>query len=171
MFWAKLAGQPVDWPVSNALPPAFQAALSTDGAPSADAFLDEHSAYLAGWTLAMAGDHAAADAQFEKIGAQAARKALRARSGVKLPAQRRGPYRAARRHPHGLTRAEQTVLKLIAEGKSNAAIAAELSRSPRTVENHVSSILSKLHCSNRLEVVLRLQSESWILGADAPTAT
>lgn len=171
LFWAKLAGQTVDWPASNALPPAFQAALSPDAPPSAEAFLADQSAYLAGWTLVMAGDPAAADALFERIGAQAARKALRARPGVRLPAQRRGPYRAARRHPHGLTRAEQTIVKLIAEGKSNATIAAELSRSPRTVENHVSSILSKLHCANRLEVVLRLQSESWILGPDAPAAT
>jgi DNA-binding NarL/FixJ family response regulator len=80
-----------------------------------------------------------------------------------LTVQPRGLYHAAKAHPYELTGKEQAVLAMLADGKSNALIADELSRSRRTVENHVSSILSKLSCKNRLEVVLRTQSEPWIL--------
>jgi DNA-binding NarL/FixJ family response regulator len=58
----------------------------------------------------------------------------------------------------------------MAEGASNADIAGQLSRSPRTVEHHVSSILGKLNAANRLEATLRVISEPWIArqGSEAP---
>ena len=83
-----------------------------------------------------------------------------------LPKQRRGPYAAARRHPLGLTRNQQRVLNLIAQGMGNREIARQLSRSPRTIEHHVSAVLGKLNAANRMEVLLRLRSEPW-LAADA----
>ena len=46
------------------------------------------------------------------------------------------------------------VLRLVAEGKSNAEIGAELHLSPTTVRNHVSTILSKLGFSNRIEAAI-----------------
>ncbi len=46
---------------------------------------------------------------------------------------------------------EIQVLKLVAEGKSNAHIADELILSSTTVRNHVSAILNKLGLSNRIE--------------------
>lgn len=79
-----------------------------------------------------------------------------------LPRQRRGPYRAARSHPMGLTRREQDVLALMVEGATNDQIAKSLSRSPRTIEHHVSSILSKLNVGNRMEVTLRVHNEPWL---------
>ncbi len=51
----------------------------------------------------------------------------------------------------GLTRRELEVLQLIAQGKSNKHIAAELNRSLATVATHVRSILSKTHTANRTE--------------------
>jgi DNA-binding CsgD family transcriptional regulator len=48
-----------------------------------------------------------------------------------------------------LTRREREVAILIGQGKSNSEIAAELVVSKRTVETHVSHILSKLGLSNR----------------------
>jgi DNA-binding NarL/FixJ family response regulator len=45
---------------------------------------------------------------------------------------------------------EVEVLQLIARGLDNSEIAAELSISPRTAKNHVSSILSKLEVPNRI---------------------
>ncbi len=51
----------------------------------------------------------------------------------------------------GLTPRETEVLRLVAAGASNAAIAAELFISPKTVSVHVSSILAKLGASNRGE--------------------
>jgi DNA-binding NarL/FixJ family response regulator len=43
------------------------------------------------------------------------------------------------------------VLALVAEGKSNGEIAAELSLAEKTVRNHVSAILAKLGLTNRIE--------------------
>ncbi|MBP1886164.1 ATP-binding protein [Sinorhizobium mexicanum] len=82
-----------------------------------------------------------------------------------LPKARRGPYGAARRHPLGLTRHEQQVLALMAEGMSNKEAARRLSRSPRTIEHQVSSVLGKFHAANRMEVLLRLRGEPWLLSA------
>ncbi|MFE0758862.1 ATP-binding protein [Inquilinus sp. NPDC058860] len=82
-----------------------------------------------------------------------------------LPRARRGPYAAARRHPLGLTRRELQVLRLLAQGMGNQDIARRLVRSPRTVEHHVSAVLGKLNASSRMDVVLRLHSEPWLLSA------
>jgi DNA-binding CsgD family transcriptional regulator len=49
----------------------------------------------------------------------------------------------------GLTRREIDVLRLVAEGSSNSAIARTLFISPKTVSVHVSNILAKLEVSNR----------------------
>lgn len=50
-----------------------------------------------------------------------------------------------------LTERELDVLRLLAEGKSNAEIAEGLVLSDKTVRNHISIILDKLHVSNRVE--------------------
>ena len=50
---------------------------------------------------------------------------------------------------HGLTQRELEVLRLVAAGKTNRAIAAELVVSDRTVDRHVSNIFNKLHVSSR----------------------
>lgn len=52
-----------------------------------------------------------------------------------------------------LTGREAQVLRLLAQGRANKEIAAELVISERTVKFHVSSILSKLGASNRTEAV------------------
>jgi DNA-binding NarL/FixJ family response regulator len=48
-----------------------------------------------------------------------------------------------------LTRQEQKILLLIAEGKTNKEIAAEIFLSDKTVKNYVSSILAKLNLQRR----------------------
>jgi len=50
-----------------------------------------------------------------------------------------------------LSSREMEVLALVAEGKSNREIASRLSLSEKTVDHHVSAILTKLHLSNRIE--------------------
>lgn len=105
-----------------------------------------------------------------RAGAALAR-ALAQRTGIAshLPKPRRGPYAAARRHPAGLTQNEQQVLALIAQGLTNKEVARRLSRSPRTVEHQFSAVLGKLNAANRMEVVLRLRGEPWLLASvDAP---
>ena len=49
---------------------------------------------------------------------------------------------------------EIEVLKLIANGKDNAMIAAELHISPKTVKNHISNILMKLQIDNRIQAAV-----------------
>ena len=54
-----------------------------------------------------------------------------------------------------LTAREREILALIAEGRNNAAIAARLSLSLKTVQNHVSNILSKLQVADRAQAIVR----------------
>jgi DNA-binding NarL/FixJ family response regulator len=49
---------------------------------------------------------------------------------------------------------EREVLALVAEGRSNKAIAEELFVSPNTVKSHVASLLSKLHAETRVQLAV-----------------
>jgi DNA-binding NarL/FixJ family response regulator len=53
-----------------------------------------------------------------------------------------------------LTDRETQILRLIAEGKDNAEIGRELFISPRTVKNHISSLLAKLQIENRIQAAV-----------------
>lgn len=56
-----------------------------------------------------------------------------------------------------LTRAERAVAELIPQGLTNAEIADRLSITEGTAKNHVSSLLRKLDCRDRVALVLLLQ--------------
>ena len=64
------------------------------------------------------------------------------------------PARQATEFPM-LTEREREVLDLIAAGRSNGQIAAELFLAPKTVRNNVSAILSKLQATDRAEIIIR----------------
>jgi DNA-binding NarL/FixJ family response regulator len=57
-------------------------------------------------------------------------------------------------YPNGLTMREVEVLRLIAAGKTDRAIAEELFIGVRTVSFHVSNILNKTDAANRTEAAL-----------------
>lgn len=61
---------------------------------------------------------------------------------------------AAKRQYGGLTARERQVAALVAEGKGNSAIAAELVTTVRTVEAHITHILDKLGFSSRTQVAV-----------------
>ncbi|QUQ62574.1 LuxR C-terminal-related transcriptional regulator [Kutzneria sp. CA-103260] len=54
-----------------------------------------------------------------------------------------------------LTRRERQVLDLIADGRSNSAIARQLQLAPKTVSNHISAIFTKLRAADRAEAIAR----------------
>lgn len=55
------------------------------------------------------------------------------------------------------------MLVLIAQGIGNKEIARRMSRSPRTIEHHVSAVLGKFSAANRMELLLRLRQDPWLL--------
>jgi tetratricopeptide (TPR) repeat protein len=64
------------------------------------------------------------------------------------------PHRLTKKTFEGLTQRERAVAALIARGKSNREIADELVVAPRTIETHISSILSKLGFTSRTQIAL-----------------
>jgi DNA-binding NarL/FixJ family response regulator len=81
---------------------------------------------------------AAARALFEQLGAAPDLARLASLTRDAPPGQR-----------HGLTPRELQVLRLVAAGKTNKAIAAELYLSEKTVDRHVSNVFTKLDVSSR----------------------
>jgi DNA-binding CsgD family transcriptional regulator len=95
---------------------------------------------------AVAADgHAPLLAQIRAL-AQRARIPLQVR-----PATSPNPPPAEVPAPYGLTGRELDVLRLLAAGRTNAQIGAELFISPKTVSVHVSNLLAKLGVSGRVE--------------------
>ena len=78
--------------------------------------------------------------------ARLARQRLRALGVRSIPV---GPRSATRGDPLGLTRREREILEEICAGQTNAAIAAKLFISAKTVDHHVSAVLAKLGVPNR----------------------
>ena len=87
----------------------------------------------------------AADMRSARIAAEA--KAASTQRGVTL---RRKPRATA-----GLTRREGQVLQLMAQGKNNAELAAELYLAPATVKTHINHIFTKLQVTTRVQAVLK----------------
>jgi DNA-binding CsgD family transcriptional regulator/tetratricopeptide (TPR) repeat protein len=170
--WAKRLGMSVQvLKLPNVIAQPFAAELNCEYVTAAWLWDEIGSPYQAAVSLAQSNELALltdALTRFEKLGAKSAVAWLRRRADVlglghALPRPRRGPYRAARTHPMGLTEKEVDVLGFLSKGHGNLQIAQLLNRSQRTVEHHVAAVLSKLNANNRVEVILRLQSEPWLL--------
>jgi DNA-binding CsgD family transcriptional regulator len=99
---------------------------------------------------------------FETLGATAVAAKLRRtmrKEGIATP---RGRGRDTRRHTAGLTARQAEVLQLLDEGLTNTEIADRLFVSPRTVETHVSAVLTKLGSSTREEAVARARADGLV---------
>jgi DNA-binding CsgD family transcriptional regulator len=91
-------------------------------------------------------------ATFEALGARPDLDAVAAAGRVTAPAA-----------PGGLTGREVEVLRLVADGASNAAVAEQLTISERTVERHISNIFLKLGVSSRTQAA-RFAFEHGLVG-------
>ncbi len=93
-------------------------------------------------------------ALFKQLGAAPAanllRQKLRQQGTLEIP---RGPRASTRQNVAGLTNRQLEVLLLLADGLSNAEIASRLSTSVRTMDHHVSAILSKLGVHSRAQAI------------------
>ena len=165
-FWLWMLGELSEAPEGIAAPYR----LIMEGKPTEAATILETKGipYERGLAL-MHGDRKArleALEVFETLGASAVaaklRNALRD-EGIGVP---RGKGRDTRRHAAGLTARQAEVLQLLDEGLSNTEIADQLFVSPRTVETHVSAVLTKLDSSTRNEAVVRARAEGLISGND-----
>lgn len=177
LYSPRKAGELIFW--SKFIDPAFShlnsvksiqpfSQKTTDNyADAAQAFLSQNMKYLAAWALLATDSKQNAEqamSLFESIqalGALHCKRLKKLHYNKSKSAKRNNP--ATKKHPYSLTRQELKILSLLIEGLSNNTMANQLSRSRRTIENHVSSVLSKLQCKNRVEAVLRVQNEPWIL--------
>jgi len=95
-------------------------------------------------------------AALDALGAEPAARLIRVelrRLGVRrIP---RGPLAATRDNPAGLTERQLQVMRLLAEGLTNAEIAARLVVSVRTIDNHVRAVLDKLGAPGRRQAAVR----------------
>ncbi len=87
--------------------------------------------------------------------AAVARRRLRAAGVTQVP---RGPQAATRANPAGLTGRQLEILGLVADGLTNAEIAARLVLSVRTVDHHVSAVLTKLGVTSRRDAIAAARS-------------
>jgi DNA-binding CsgD family transcriptional regulator len=119
--------------------------------PAAYALLHAARAASAGGDREAAATRLRAGAELaEQLGAgplleQIARQARQARVDLAVSGQAAAPTR------FGLTERETEVLRLVAQGRGNRDIAAELFISPKTASVHVSNILGKLGVATRTE--------------------
>jgi DNA-binding NarL/FixJ family response regulator len=63
---------------------------------------------------------------------------------------------------HPLTKREQEVLSLVAEGHTNKLIAGSLAISERTVKSHLTNIMTKLRASDRTHAVVTAVRLEWL---------
>lgn len=67
----------------------------------------------------------------------------------------RGPLSSTRMNPAGLTDRQLEIVRLLADGMTNAEIARQVVLSVRTVDGHVAAAFAKLGASNRRQAAAR----------------
>lgn len=149
-MWLRRGG--VDVPAHAGDPEPYALAAAGDWHGAAAAWARIGYVYDAAAALAEAGDVEAL-AVYDRLGATRSaahlRRRLRAQGVRRIP---RGPRPASRNGPGGLTPREVEVLAQLRTGATNAEIAQALVISPKTVDHHVSAVLTKLGVASRREL-------------------
>ena len=97
-----------------------------------------------------------------RLGARPAAAELRRACGPGAAHLPRGPRPSTRANRFGLTARQVEILGLLADGLTNAEIAARLSIAPKTAEHHVAAVLAKLDVTSRRAAVALASSERLI---------
>ncbi|HET7667746.1 MAG TPA: LuxR C-terminal-related transcriptional regulator, partial [Mycobacterium sp.] len=154
--WLRRLGEDVD--VVGAAEP-YRLLLDGEYEAAADDFHRRSMPYDAALALVDSGDPAFAARGLDildRLGADAVaakvRRDLRARGMAAVPARRRSATLA---NPAGLTTRQTEVLRLLDDGLTNAEVADRLYLSVKTVDHHVSAILTKLDVTKRRDAVRR----------------
>ncbi|WP_447152742.1 helix-turn-helix transcriptional regulator [Nakamurella sp. GG22] len=101
----------------------------------------------------------------DRLGATAAATLLRRRlKDLGVRTVPRGPIARTRANPAGLTPRQRDVLELLSADMTNAQIATELFLSVRTVDHHVSAILTKLGVDSRGNAKSAAESLGLVVG-------
>lgn len=163
VLWRRLGGEVIDLPTWAAAPFLWQ--LKGSWRRAAEAWQELGCVYEQARALA-GGDpegQIAALEIFTALGAEPAAAALRQRmrgAGVRrIP---RGPRQTTRQNPFGLTTRELQILGCLSTGLTNSGIGAKLHVSPKTVDHHVSSVLSKLGAASRGEAARIARAEQLV---------
>ena len=144
------------WRHAQALLEGGRSAAAADALRSAAAAADGHAPLL---------DQVRTLADRARISLQPAASAdpkISAASGATVSAQPPAPY--------GLTGRELAVLRLLAAGRTNAEIGAQLYISPKTAGVHVSNILRKLGVSGRVRAAALAERAGLLHSGPPPTA-
>ena len=152
--WLRRVGEDVD--VVGAAEP-YRVLLDGAYEAAAEDFHRRSMPYDAALALVDSGDPALAARALDildRLGADAVagkvRRDLRAQGMPAVPARRRTATLA---NPVGLTTRQAEVLRLLDEGMTNAELAERLYLSVKTVDHHVSAILTKLDVGKRRDAV------------------
>jgi DNA-binding CsgD family transcriptional regulator len=154
--WLRRAGHPVD---AAGVAEPYRLVLDGDYEAAADQFERLGTPYDAALSLIDSGDGNLARRGLDildRLGADAVaakvRRDLRARGVTVVPSKRRASTMV---NPAGLTERQVEVLRLLDEGLTNTELAERLYLSVKTVDHHVSAILSKLQVTKRRDAVKR----------------
>jgi DNA-binding CsgD family transcriptional regulator len=171
--WGARAGHSVE--PGGVVPEPFALELAGDHAAAAARWAELGCRYDAAFALAGSGDDELLRRAHDEL------VALGARSAAALVARRlrergargiaRGPRPATLANAARLTPRELDVLRLVADGLRNAAVAERLFLSSRTVDHHVSSVLRKLDARSRGEAVAEARRLGLLENGQRPAPT